>query len=173
MNLVGGEAVEESVSTRAHQIFLAAASASVRRILRSGMLASTGPIVMPCPGAALAVARPVVAGRVLVSRESGAVELRTGQNIVPIGFVSTAVDDLAFFVGRVFFRELVVVAVQVVYVARHLKSLGVVPGPAADPVTGVYAPCTCGAEVRAPGLVSNPDVIGQLLTVRVGSCEAS
>ena len=63
------------------------------------MLASTVAVVMAHPGATLAVARPVAAGRVLVPRESGAVELRAGQNIVPVGVVPTAVHDLALFVG--------------------------------------------------------------------------
>ena len=45
------------------------------------MLASTVAVVMAHPGAALAVARPVAAGRVLVPRESGAVEPRAGQRI--------------------------------------------------------------------------------------------
>ena len=73
---LGGEAVEQPVPARANQVLLAAASASVGGIPRSGMLASTVAVVMAHPGAALAVACPVAAGRVLVPRESGAVERR-------------------------------------------------------------------------------------------------
>ena len=137
MNLVGGEAVEESVSTRAHQIFLAAASASVRRIPRSGMLAPTGPIVMPCPGAALAVARPVIAGRVLVPRESGAVELRTRQNIVPIGLVTGTINDVTILIHRDRLSDIVAIFMQPVDVPSDIGTGRVIPRPIAYTVARI------------------------------------
>src|SRR5262245_42432486 len=93
--LFRGEAVEQAGAAGAHQVRLAAALGRVRAVPRRRVLPAALPIVMTELRAAGAVARPVVAGVIGAVRERGAIELRSGQHVVRVRRIATAVHDRA------------------------------------------------------------------------------
>src|SRR5207249_5691323 len=94
------EAVEEAVAAGTLEIVLAAAAVGpargVRRVpgLRRVVVSQALPIVMADHRRPLAALRPVAAGAVIAGCERGAVGLRAGQDVVHVGCVATAVDQL-------------------------------------------------------------------------------
>src|SRR5690606_26740651 len=91
---VGGEAVEEAVAAGALEVGLAATARAMRRVPGGRVFAPALAVVVAHLGAARAVARPVGARVVVAIVESRAVELRAGQDVVAVGRVAAAVDDL-------------------------------------------------------------------------------
>src|SRR6201995_976708 len=111
--LIGGEAVQQTVTAGAAQVGLAAtaiiAARRVRRIPRPGciVVSQSDPVGMPEHGRALRAARPVAAGTVLVARISGTVRLRAGQDVVPVRRIAAAIVHLAFLRERGLLGEVV------------------------------------------------------------------
>src|SRR5919109_4019984 len=173
---VGREAVEQAVAAGALQRLLAAAAArGMRRVPGFGgrIVAQAHAVVMADHRGPVAAAGPVAAGPVLAGRERGAVRLRAGQDVVPVGAVAAAVDLLAVLVERGALVE-VVGAVQLVDIGGDHCALGVLPRPLADPVARVLrgrAVRVLGAEIGAPGLAAGPDRLRQLLAVGVGTLQ--
>ena len=62
------------------------------------MLTATRAVMMAHPGTAFTAACPVLTGRVRIARKRPAVQLRAGQNVMPVGSVPPTVDHLALFV---------------------------------------------------------------------------
>lgn len=87
--LIGGEAIEQSVAARTLQVRLAAAPGTVRGIPRCWIGPSSGSIVMSHKRATLAATRPVATGAVLVRR--GAIEVGSGENVVPVWAVTATI----------------------------------------------------------------------------------
>ena len=77
-------------------------------------------------GAAHVCGCPVVAGAVRIAREQRAVEVRTGQDVVGVRIITTAVDDSPFFGQRVLLAKLVVVRVEIGHVLGTVYACGVV-----------------------------------------------
>src|SRR5438093_1131239 len=102
-------------------------------------------------GRTLAAARPVAASRVLARRESPAVGLRAGEDVVHVRRVIDAVDRLALLGERGLLREVVVGRVQLLDALRDDHALGVLPRSAADAVACIDAAGPSGAEVSVPG----------------------
>src|SRR4051812_3579237 len=101
---------------------------------------------MPDDRHAVAVHGPVAAGLALGERT---VRVGPGQHVVLVWRVAAAVDDPALFGEGGLLGDLVGVAMQLGDTSRDQLALGIVPGPAADPVFGVDAG---GAEIGVPGL---------------------
>src|SRR5215211_1840227 len=117
---------------------------------------------------------PVAAGAILAGREGPAVRLRSGQDVVPVGRIATAIDRLALLVERSLFADLVVGAVQIVDVLGDGLALGVLPGPAADAVARIdgRAPARrLRAEISMPGPVARPGRLRQRLAMAVGALD--
>ena len=106
---IDGKAVEQAVASGALQIFLAAASGAMRRVPRAGILTATHAIVMAHAGTTVTVARPILAGCVLTARRRCSVQLRTGQDVVPVGTIPPAINHLSQFVQLGFLGEIVTV----------------------------------------------------------------
>ncbi len=106
---IDGKAVEQAVASGALQIFLAAASGAMRRVPRGGILTATRAVVVAHSGTAFTVARPILAGCVLTARRRCSVQLRTGQDVVPVGTIPPAINHLSQFVQLGFFGEIVTV----------------------------------------------------------------
>ena len=85
-------------------------------------------VVVTDLGAALPVARPVLAGVVLPVREPGSIQVRPCQDVVPVWVVSAAVDHLAVFVQLRRLRETDVRVVKLVEIAGNTHALGIEPG---------------------------------------------
>ena len=87
-----------------------------------------------------AAVSPVLAAMILAIRKCRAVEIRSRQDVVTIRRVAAAIDLLAAFADRIFFAELVGVAMQVGDILRNLDAFGTDPGSATDQnyPTGVY-----------------------------------
>lgn len=175
VSLVDSEAVQVPVAAGALQIFLAAAARRVGGI--PGSIAATVTVVMPDLGATLAIRRtaPVTAGMItLFPRKIGrAVILRSGQDIVFVWLFATPLDGIAVFIDRGAFDE-IRADMQIIEIAGDQLSVGVVPGPDADPVTSRFtARLTVGglsAQVGAPGPLGTGG-LRQTGTVRVGSVQ--
>ena len=153
-SLFSREAVDQPVPAGAAQVVLAAALARVRRVPRVRVRPAALLVVMPDLGAAVAAARPVVAGQVVAGER--AVQVRAGQDVVPVRRVAAAVDDLALLGQRVLLAQLVAVAVQVGDARGYDDALGVLPGAGADAVLGIDGLGAAGAQVRAPGPLPAP-----------------
>src|SRR5450755_4765238 len=96
--LVRREAVDAGVATGRLERVDAAAARLVRRVprFRRNAVVETGAVAVAEHGRALAALGPVAAGRVDGAGDGGAVGLRAGQDVVHVGRVAAAVDDLAF-----------------------------------------------------------------------------
>ena len=105
---IDGKAVEQAVASGALQIFLAAASGAMRRVPRGGILPAARSVMMAYLGTTITVAGPILAGFVLIARKRCSVQLRTGQDVVPVGTVPPAVDHLAHFIQLSLLVEIVV-----------------------------------------------------------------
>src|SRR4029453_15774551 len=110
---------------------------------------------------ALGAAGPIAACPVLAGRESFAVRLRAGQDVVVVRRVADAGNDGAALGQRRLHAELVVVAVKIVDVLRNDLPFEILPGAASDTIAGVdglRAVGGLGAQVGAPGLAARPGV---------------
>src|SRR5215831_7192715 len=102
---------------------------------------------------ALGAARVILAGVVLIIRESGAVGLRSRQNVMPVWCVAATIVDLAFFGQGGLFGE-VVSAVQFGDVLCNCHTFCVHPRTLADTVARVDRPGTLCRQVGMPSLRS-------------------
>src|SRR5262245_32928172 len=179
---VDGEAVEQAVAARALQVGLAAAAVraarGMRRVPGLGcvVVAQSLPVVMTDHRRAGAALRPVAAGAILTGRKRPPVGLRTGQHVVPIGRVATAVDHIALFAERGLLAELVVGAMQVVDVLRDHVSLGIPPRAGPDAVAGIdglAAAARLRTEIGAPGLAACSGRLRKLLAMSVRALDAA
>lgn len=97
-----------------------------RRRVRTAPLA----VVMAELGAAIrGNARPVPASKVGIAGKGSAVQLRTSQNVVPVGAVAAAVDGFAILGEGGFFVQIVFISVKVFDVISDADALGIVPRP--------------------------------------------
>src|SRR6059058_5360641 len=179
VRLFRGEAVEEAVAAGALEIVLAAAAVGpargVRRVpgLRRVVVAQTLPIVMADHRRPLAALRPVAAGAVIAGRERGAVGLRTGQDVVHVGCVATAVDQLPLLGQRRLLGDVVARAVQLSEILGDDGALGVLPRARADAVARVDGTGALRAEIRVPGRAARSCCLREHLTVLVRTGEAA
>src|SRR4051812_30180469 len=137
--LLSRETVEVAVAAGALERVLAAALRRVRRVprLRRGAFIQPRAVVVTDDRRALAALGPVAAGRVaFVSGQRASFRRRTGQHIVHVRFVATAVDDLALLGERGLLVD-VGVAVQVLDVLGHDLALGVLPWALADAIARI------------------------------------
>src|SRR5262245_26228091 len=140
------------------------------------VIAKSLPIMMTDHRCACAALRPVTAGAILAGCERPPVGLRTGQDVVPIGRIATAVDHVALFADRGLLAELVVGAVQVVDVLRDHVSLGIPPGAGPDAVAGIdglAAAAGLRAQIGTPGLAAGADRLSKLLAVSVRALDTA
>src|SRR4051794_34779194 len=98
-------------------------------------------------GNTFAALGPVAAGLVVAARESGAVWLRSGQDVVLVRRIAAAVDALALFGERRLLVQ-IVVPVKVGNVLGDDDAFGVLPRARADPVLRVDGLRTLRAEIR-------------------------
>src|SRR5688572_33424962 len=102
---------------------------------RGRVVPQAAAVVMADHGGTLGTApRPIAASPVLRACERGAIRLRAGEDVVPVGAVASAVDDLALLGERGLLGQVVGVAVQLVEVARDHRALGIPPRPAPDAI---------------------------------------
>src|ERR1700712_4416558 len=115
----------------------------------------------------LRAARPVLAGAVLEVYERRAVRLRSGQHIMAVRRIATAVDDVALFAERVLLGD-VVGAMQLGNVPGDHDALGVLPRPLADAVARVLsgdAGSGLRRQIRAPGFGAGARRLRQRLAI--------
>jgi len=137
-----------------------------------GVVAQADAVVVADHGRALAVPRPVAAGRVPVAQgEGAAVRLRARQDIVHVGGVATAVDGLALLGQRRLLAQLALGSVQVGHAPGDDGAFGVAPRALADAVACVDGCGTAGAEIGTPGAGAGARSLGQLLAMPVGAVE--
>src|SRR5688500_3013335 len=99
----------------------------MRGVPRSGISSAALAVMVSDLCAAFAAARPVRARVVLAVSERGAIELRSGENVVLVRLVAATVDNLSLLRHRILLAQFVVGAVQIVDVFRDHYALGVVP----------------------------------------------
>src|SRR5262245_54373360 len=111
VDLFRREAVEVAFAADLAQLFDRTPWRRVCGVPRRRILAAALAIVMADLRAAatLGAVGPVAAGR----GRGSAVEIGTGQDVVTVRCIAAAVVDLAFFVQRVFLRQLVGVAMEI------------------------------------------------------------
>src|SRR5689334_4472139 len=85
----------------------------------------------------LRTTRPVLAGHVFVGRESGAVWLRTSENIVTVRIVAAPIVYLPFLAERGLLGE-IVGAMQLRDVLGDSDTLGIRPRTFADAIACIY-----------------------------------
>src|SRR5262249_2199404 len=125
---------------------------------------------------ALSAACPVLAGPVLVRRESAAIHLRTRQYVMIVGVVADAGHDGAPLGQRRRHPEFVVVAVKIVDVLGDDLFLEILPGAAPDPIARVdslRATDRLGAEISAPRLAAGAGSLRGRLTVTICTLKAT
>ena len=165
-SLLSGKTIEQAVTARSPQLFLAATTAVM------GGVPSCA-VMMTEPGFSVTAARPVVAGHVLASREGRAVRLRASQDIVPVRNVSAAGDPSASLVDHRHDSKPMSHAVKLLDVITDKNALSVMPWACADAVASIHRVRTLRAEVGAPGAVAGTHFGGQALTERVGSSQTT
>src|SRR5262249_26534168 len=174
--LLGREAVEEAVASRALEIVLAAAAVGpargMRRVPRLGgvVVAQPLPVVMADHRRALAALGPVGAGAILAGRERGTVRLRARQDVVRVRRVAAPVDGVALLGERGLLVD-VVRAVELGEVLGDDDALGVLPGPCADAVARIDGAGALRAQIRLPGLGARARRRAEQLTELVGTRE--
>src|SRR5262245_66685789 len=104
---------------------------------RRGVVAQTLAIDVADHRRALGAAGPIAAGPVLAGRESFAVRLRAGQDVVIVRRVADAGDHGAALGLRYLHAELVAVAVKIVDVLRNDLPFELLPGAASDTIAAV------------------------------------
>lgn len=117
-------------------------------------------------GASFAIIGPVAAGR--IGRR--AVGVGPGQDIVTVRAVAPAIHRVTIFRQPGFLADRVGVAVQRIEVFGDQLTIDVVPWSVADPIAGVGI---ARAEISAPSLTAGASCVGQLLTMGIGTFEAS
>src|SRR3954467_4136331 len=129
LRLVGREAIEQPIASRAAQVCLAAAALGATRGMR-GIPGSGGLVIAQAfaidvshHGGAGAALCPVSAGAILVGRKGPSVRLRAGQYIVVIGREANAGNHGASLGQRSLHAELVICAVKVIDVLRDYFAL--------------------------------------------------
>jgi len=141
------------------------------------VITATLAIMMADLGAALTGARPVPAGCVSgITRESRAVQLRPSQNVMAVGLVTSAIDHLALFGDGCLLSQIVLVSVQICDAFGDTDPFGVVPGALTDPVASIDGWLTAGSagtEIGMPCPVARSCRGSQILTMLVGSCQAT
>jgi hypothetical protein len=118
---------------------------------------------------------PVAAGPVLGHSERRTVWLGSCQNVVPVGGVTTAADDIAFLGQRGLLGQIVGV-VKLVHIPGDDCGLGVLPWSSPDAVACIDRRLTAsrlGAEIGAPCPIPRSGGLGQLLAVAVGAFQAA
>jgi len=76
------------------------------------MITSALAVVMADLGTALASTRPVSTGRIGgIACQSRAIQLRPGQNVMSVGLVASAIDNLALFREGCLLGEIILVSV--------------------------------------------------------------
>ena len=136
--LLARKTVEEAVASSALKVGLAATTRGVSRVPGGRVRTAALAIVVPYLSAALAVARPVLAGVVFLTSKSRAVCLGAGEDIVKIGLVAAAVHHVACFGKGVRLTQLITGAVKVSNTHSDDCTLGIVPGSWPDPAARVY-----------------------------------
>src|SRR5579885_81879 len=136
---------------------------------RGFVVAQSLPIVVAEHDGALGGARVIFASAVLAQRESGAVRLRAGQNVVPVRLVAAAVDYLTFFREVVLLVELVIGAVQVGDACGDNDTFGVHPRTLADAVARIHGVRTLRGQVGVPRLTARADRGGKFLAMAIGA----
>jgi hypothetical protein len=110
------------------------------------------------------------------TRERLAVWQGASQDIVHIGGVTPAVDGLAFLVQRCSLSDIIIVAVEILNIARDDHSSSVPPRTRPDTVPGVDGGLIVGltgAEVGVPCSVPSADRLRQHLAVAISTREAA
>ena len=110
---------------------------------------------------------PVAAGLAFGQR---AVGVGAGEDVVLVGIVAAAVDDVAGLGEGGLLGDLVGRAVELVERRGDQLALGVVPGAFSDAVLRVDAG---GAQIGVPGLAGGPGGGGELVAERIGAGEAA
>src|SRR4030095_2043006 len=139
---IDGEAVEQTITARAPQGLLAAATARAARLVRripgfgGIVVAQALAVVMADPRRTLAAARPVATGHIIATSKRPTICLRAGQDIVHIRGVAPAIDGLALLgQGRLLVE--IVRAVEFVHIFGNDHTFGIFPGPLPDAIAGV------------------------------------
>src|SRR5690606_37904804 len=170
------ETVEEAVPTGALQIGLSAPAGEVSRIPRVRTLAATHTVMMSDHGAPLPARHPVLTGRVHPA-SCGTVRIRTRQDVVSVGRITSSIHHLPAFVQRYLLAGMARFGVQLFEVACHQHAISVVPRPLADPVArvnGGFSVRLGSAQIGAPGTsCRRTDRGGQLIAMFVGACQTS
>src|SRR5262245_38750755 len=115
---------------------------------------------------------PIVAGQ--LPGKGFAVEARAGQHVMGVRSVPSSIHWSSFFRERIFFPQLVVVAVQVVHALCNDNALGVLPWPFANAVAcidGWLIRRCARTQVGAPSFAAGPDRRRKSLADRVSSGE--
>src|SRR5947207_9954141 len=99
---------------------------------------------------AIGAAGPVGASRVIGPRNSSAILLAAGQDIVLVWCVAATLDRVALLIERGLLVDLVLVTVQIGDAGCDLDSLGVRPWAAADPILGIDPALALRPEIRVP-----------------------
>ena len=139
---IDGEAVKQTITARAPQGFLAAATTRAARWMRripgfgGIVVAQALAVVVADHGRPLAAAGPVATGHIIATSKRPAIHLRAGQDIVHIRGVAPAIDGFALLGQRRLLVE-IVRAVEFVHIFRNDHTFGIFPGPLPDAITGV------------------------------------
>src|SRR5580704_10697683 len=131
---VGHEAIEQAGTAGGHQVVLAAAARAVRGVpgLHMPRVLETGTVMVTDDGGAVGAFRPVPAGGVAAGGGEEALRVRPGQDVVLVGGIAAAVDDLALLGQRRLLGEIVRARVEILHALRHHHAFGVLPRTLAD-----------------------------------------
>src|SRR5687767_3849688 len=162
-SLISREAIEQSISARRTQLFLAAALRVMGGIPRAPRFRVV-PLTIVVPHACLPrvgeVPHPVAARGVrrIGAGKRGAVGLRTGQHVMTVWRVAAAVDRVSAFGQRGLLADVHLVAVELLDASRDQNAFRVVPGAGADALACV--PCGMArrsvlAQIGTPRLASD------------------
>lgn len=111
---IGRETVKQAVTAGAPQVTLTAATRAMCTVPGGRVCTATCAVVMAYLCATVrSTVGPVPARMVLTIGVCSTVEIRSAQDIVAVRFVPAAIDDIAALADRIFFTEIVVVAVQI------------------------------------------------------------